>query len=56
MNYVFEGCRPGDPEGEVVVGCLGGLKADHRRADSPDKIHPATSPIKDLPLNPTLGH
>lgn len=52
LNYVFEGCRPGDPRGEVVDG--GRLqKLEHRRAHSPH--NPTTAPIMDAPLKPTPG-
>lgn len=55
VNYVFEGRRPGDPEGgsrceKPAVG----LGADHRRAHSPQ--HPPTTPINNVPLKATLGH
>lgn len=55
VNYVFEGRRPGDPEGgsrcEKPALRHG---ADQRRARSPK--HSATTPINVAPLKATLGH
>lgn len=57
VNYVFEGHRPRDLRGEVVVRCLWvdlGQIIGELTGQTPN-MHQQT-PINDMPLKATLGH